>query len=70
MKNNVEWPSFCSLRRKQNKIKQVSDLYYLNKDALSKKMFKMYDIGIYPIAEKLVEEKEKSTDFQGTSRSM
>ena len=33
-------------------------------------MFKMYNTGIYPMAEKLVKEMERSIDFEGTSRSM
>ena len=30
----------------------------------------MYDSGVYPVAEKLAKGMEKSTDFEGTSRSM
>ena len=67
--NNVEWPSFWSQRKKQNKIKQVRDLDDLNKDALSLKMINIYITGIYPMAEKLVKEMEMSTDVEGTSRS-
>ena len=40
------------------------------KDAERWKMFKMNDNGIYPMAEKLVKEMEKSIEFEGPSCSM
>ena len=61
---------FLSLAKKQNQIKHVHYLDDLNKDALSRKMFKMYYACIYPTSEKQVKEVEKNIDFEGSSRSV
>ena len=48
---------------KSNRASSLCDLDDFIKDAMRRKMFKMHDTGIYPMAEKLVKEMEEGINF-------